>query len=120
MSRNKKILSRQRRARKTRSIIREKREVRLTIHRSSQHIYAQVISADGSTVLAAASSVDKDLKSDLSSTGNVDAAKSVGTLIAKRALDAGVTRVAFDRSGFRYHGRIKALADAARDGGIQF
>lgn len=121
MSSNKKVLSRQRRSRKTRANIREKRQVRLSVHRSSQHIYAQIISADGASVIAAASTVDKDLKLSLKgSTSNIEAAKAVGTLLAERALGAGVKEVAFDRSGFRYHGRVKALADAAREGGIQF
>jgi large subunit ribosomal protein L18 len=117
---NKKIKSRIRRSRKTRASIRDNCQVRLTIHRSSKHIYAQIISSDGTTVLAAASSLDKTLQSELSSTGNVDAAKAVGSLVAKRGKEAGIIKVAFDRSGFRYHGRIKALADAARESGLEF
>ena len=88
------------------------------MYRSSQHIYAQVISADGAKVLATASTLDKELRDG--ATGNVDAAKKVGQLVAERAKAAGVTQVAFDRSGFKYHGRVKALADAAREGGLEF
>lgn len=110
--------SRLRRARKTRLKIRQLESVRLCIHRSSQHIYAQVISADGSKVLASASSLDKALRDG--ATGNIEAAKKVGQLVAERAKAAGVTQAAFDRSGFKYHGRVKALADAAREGGLEF
>lgn len=110
--------SRLRRARKTRLKMHELQSVRLCVFRSSQHIYAQVISADGSKVLASASTLDKELRS--AATGNVDAAKKVGQLVAERAKVAGVTQVAFDRSGFKYHGRVKALADAAREGGLEF
>ncbi len=88
------------------------------MYRSSQHIYAQVIAADGGKVLASASTLDKDLREG--ATGNIDAAKKVGQLVAERAKAAGVTQVAFDRSGFKYHGRVKALADAAREGGLEF
>jgi large subunit ribosomal protein L18 len=91
---------------------------RLSVHRTPRHIYAQVFSADGGKVLAAASTLDKAVSVD--STGNVDAATAVGKLIAERARAAGITKVAFDRSGFKYHGRIKALADAAREGGLEF
>ncbi|KIV64947.1 LSU ribosomal protein L18p (L5e) [Pseudomonas sp. FeS53a] len=98
--------------------MRELEAVRLCVYRSSQHIYAQVISADGAKVLASASTLDKELRSG--ATGNVDAAKKVGQLVAERAKAAGVTQVAFDRSGFKYHGRVKALADAAREGGLEF
>ncbi|WMS89060.1 50S ribosomal protein L18 [Pleionea litopenaei] len=93
---------------------------RLVVNRTAQHIYAQVISAEDGRVLAAASSLEKAVKSELKSTGNVDAAKKVGNLVAERALEAGVLNVAFDRSGFKYHGRVKALADAAREKGLQF
>ncbi|MBO3276978.1 50S ribosomal protein L18 [compost metagenome] len=110
--------TRLRRARKARLKMRELEAVRLCVYRSSQHIYAQVIAADGSKVLASASTLDKDLRE--SATGNIDAAKKVGQLVAERAKAAGVTQVAFDRSGFKYHGRIKALADAAREGGLEF
>ena len=110
--------TRLRRARKARLKMRELETVRLSVYRSSQHIYAQVISADGGKVLASASTLDKELRDG--ATGNVDAAKKVGQLVAERAKAAGVTQVAFDRSGFKYHGRVKALADAAREGGLEF
>ncbi|TNE76648.1 MAG: 50S ribosomal protein L18 [Gammaproteobacteria bacterium] len=110
--------SRLRRARRARCKIRELGANRLCVNRTPRHIYAQVISADGGRVLASASTLDKSLRAG--QTGNVDAAKSVGTLIAERAKEAGVTQVAFDRSGFKYHGRVKALADAAREAGLEF
>ena len=115
-----KKISRLRRARRGRAKMRELGVNRLSIHRTSQHIYAQVIGLEGDSdkVLASASTLDKSLRSG--STGNADAAASVGKLIAERAQAAGITAVAFDRSGFKYHGRIKALADAAREGGLQF
>ncbi len=113
-----KKVSRQRRARRARSKIRELRAVRLCIHRTPRHMYAQLIAAEGDRVLASASTLDKELRSAAS--GNIDAAVSVGKLIADRAKAAGVTKVAFDRSGFRFHGRVKALADAAREGGLEF
>ena len=112
--------SRLRRARKPRAKIRELGMHRLSVHRTSQHMYAQVIAPDGGKVVASASTLQQDVRGDLKNTGNVDAAKAVGSAIAKRAADAGVEQVAFDRSGFRYHGRVKALADAAREGGLQF
>ena len=110
--------ARLRRARRARAKIRELGAARLAIHRTPRHIYAQLISGDGSQVLASASTLDKDLRSG--KTGNADAAKAVGALIAERAKAAGITQVAFDRSGFKYHGRVKALADAAREGGLEF
>ena len=110
--------ARLRRARKARLKMRELETVRLCVYRSSQHIYAQVLSADGGKVLASASTLDKELRD--AATGNVDAAKKVGQLVAERAKAAGVTQAAFDRSGFKYHGRVKALADAAREGGLEF
>ncbi|HDY6451392.1 TPA: 50S ribosomal protein L18 [Pseudomonas aeruginosa] len=110
--------TRLRRARKARLKMRELETVRLCVYRSSQYIYAQVIAADGGKVLASASTLDKDLREG--ATGNIDAAKKVGQLVAERAKAAGVTQVAFDRSGFKYHGRVKALADAAREGGLEF
>lgn len=113
-----KKLSRLRRARRARAKIRELCVTRLSVHRTPRHIYAQLIAEDGARVLACASTLDKDLRSG--KTGNADAAKAVGSLIAERAKAAGITRVAFDRSGFKYHGRIKALADAAREGGLEF
>ena len=93
---------------------------RLTIHRTAQHIYAQVIDKDGVATVASASTLEADIKAGLKSTGNSDAATEVGKVIAKRALEAGVASVAFDRSGFKYHGRVKALADAAREAGLKF
>lgn len=110
--------SRLRRARRARSKIAELGVTRLSIHRTPRHIYAQVIASDGGTVLASASTLDTTLRTGV--TGNIDAAASVGALIAERAKTAGVTRVAFDRSGFKYHGRVKALADAAREAGLEF
>ncbi|MDQ7050731.1 MAG: 50S ribosomal protein L18 [Enterobacterales bacterium] len=109
-----------RRATRSRSKMKELGVNRLIINRTPRHIYAQVVSADGGKVLASASSVEKDIKAAGKATGNVDAAKNVGSLIAKRATKAGVSSVAFDRSGFKYHGRVKALADAARESGLQF
>lgn len=115
---NAKTESRLRRARRSRVKMRELRVSRLSVHRTSQHIYAQVISAAGDKVLASASTLDATLRSG--STSNATAAASVGKLIAERAKAAGVVKVAFDRSGFKYHGRVKALADAAREGGLEF
>ncbi|MDX1804140.1 MAG: 50S ribosomal protein L18 [Alcanivorax sp.] len=115
--RDKKV-ARLRRAKRTRLKIRELGEHRLCVHRTPRHIYAQVTTAAGDQVLASASTVEKDLRAG--STGNADAAAKVGQLIAQRAKDAGIERVAFDRSGFRYHGRVKALADAARENGLEF
>ena len=112
--------ARLRRARKTRSHIRRLGVPRLTVHRSGRHIYAQVIAAEGGNVIAAASTLQKDVRSDLSSTSNKDAAKAVGKAVAEKALAAGVSDVAFDRSGYRYHGRVAELADAAREGGLKF
>ncbi len=111
---------RQRRALKTRAQIRALRVARLTVHRTPQHIYAQLFDGDGAKVLAAASTVQKDVAAGLKATGNVEAARAVGRAIAERARTLGVTRVAFDRSGFQFHGRIKALADAAREAGLEF
>lgn len=113
-----KKVARLRRAKRSRMKMRELRVARLTVHRTPRHIYAQVIDAEGGKVLAAASTVEKDLRSD--ATGNVEAAKKVGALVAERAKAAGVAKVAFDRSGFKYHGRVKALADAARESGLEF
>jgi len=109
-----------RRARRTRAKIRELAVPRLTVHRTPRHIYAQVIAPNGSEVIAAASTVQADVKKELKNTGNAEAAAVVGKLIAEKAKAAGVTTVAFDRSGFKYHGRVKALADAAREAGLQF
>ena len=110
--------SRLRRARKVRIKIRERGSSRLCVHRTPRHMYAQVTTADGSQVLAAASTLDNELRQG--ATGNVEAARQVGELIAERAKKAGIEEVAFDRSGYRYHGRVKALADAAREAGLQF
>ena len=110
--------ARLRRAKRTRIKLREMSTVRLTVNRSSQHIYAQIISGDGSQVFASASTLEKELRAN--ATGNAEAAKAVGILIAERAKTAGIDTVAFDRSGYQYHGRVKALADAAREAGLQF
>jgi len=115
---NVKKKSRLRRAKRARAKISELRVNRLCVYRSPRHIYAQIISATGSVILASASTVEKENRG--SATGNVAAAETVGKLIAERAKAAGVEQVAFDRSGYRYHGRVKALADAAREGGLKF
>jgi len=115
---NDKKVSRQRRAKRSRMKIREQGVTRLCINRTPRHIYAQVIAAEGDKVLATASTLEKDLREG--STGNIDAASAVGKLVAERAVAAGVSSVAFDRSGFKYHGRVKALADAAREAGLEF
>ncbi len=115
---NEKKAARVRRSMKARHKIRELGVSRLCVNRTPRHIYAQIIAGNGHEVLASASTLDKSLRSD--ATGNTDAAGKVGTLIAERAKAAGIEKVAFDRSGFKYHGRIKALADAARDGGLEF
>ena len=105
-----------RRAKKARSHIRRLGMARLTVHRSGQHIYAQVIDAEGANVLAAASTLQKYVREGLKGTNNADAAKAVGKAVAERAVAAGIKSVAFDRSGFKYHGRVKVLAEAAREG----
>ena len=109
-----------RRALRSRARIRDLAVARLTVHRTPRHIYAQVVDATGAKVIAAASTVQDAVRSGLKGTGNVEAAKAVGRAIAERAKAAGVSRVAFDRSGFQFHGRVKALADAAREAGLQF
>ena len=111
--------SRLRRARRTRAKISELAVPRLSIHRTPRHIYAQVIAANGSEVVASASTVQADMKGNVKYTGNIEAASAVGKAIAEKALAAGVSSVAFDRSGFKYHGRVKALADAAREAGLK-
>jgi large subunit ribosomal protein L18 len=116
----KKNEARMRRARKGRSHIRELAVPRLSVHRTPRHIYAQIIAPGGGTVVAAASTLQAAVREGLKKTGNVAAAAAVGKVIAERAKTAGVTKVAFDRSGFRFHGRVKALADAAREGGLEF
>lgn len=112
--------SRLRRAKRTRMHIRDLGVARLTVHRSAQHLYAQVIAAEGDRVIAAASTTQKALREGLNGTHNKAAAAAVGKAVAERALHAGVEKVAFDRSGFLYHGRIKALAEAAREAGLKF
>ena len=112
--------NRVRRAKRTRMKISELGAFRLSVHRTPRHIYAQVISPDGSKVIATASTVQKDIAGEARYTGNVEAASLVGKAIAEKSKSAGVTAVAFDRSGFRYHGRVKALADAARESGLEF
>ena len=109
-----------RRAVKTRAHIRDLGVARLSVHKTPRHIYAQLTDAEGAKVIAAASTVQTAVTEGLKGTGNVEAAKAVGRAIAERAKAAGVTKVAFDRSGFRYHGRVKALADAARESGLEF
>ena len=120
MARESKKDARQRRATRGRAKIRELKAVRLTVHRTPRHIYAQIISADGDRVLASASTVQEAVSKDLEGTGNAAAAAAVGRAITERAKAAGITRVAFDRSGFMYHGRVKALAEAAREAGLEF
>jgi len=112
--------SRMKRALKLRSKIKNLSATRLSIHKTPQHIYAQVISEDGGTTLASASTTQAEIKASLKYTGNIQAAAEVGKFIAQKAIAAGVTEVAFDRSGFKYHGRVKALADAAREAGLKF
>lgn len=112
--------ARLRRSRQTRIKIRILRAARLSVHRTNQHIYAQVFSPDGTQVVASASTVEKEVRGETPNGGNVSAAVVVGKRIAERALKAGVEEVAFDRAGFRYHGRVKALADAAREAGLKF
>ena len=115
-----KKIARLRRAKSTRAHIRELGVPRLSVLRTGQHLYAQLFSADGSKVLASASTLQADVKDGLKNGKNSDAAAKVGRAIAEKAKAAGVEKVAFDRSGYRFHGRIKALADAAREGGLQF
>ena len=112
--------SRMKRALKLRSKIRSLSATRLSIHKTPLHIYAQVISGDGATTIVSASTNQESIKYTLKYTGNVEAAALVGKSIAEKAIAAGVTEVAFDRSGFKYHGRVKALADAAREAGLKF
>jgi large subunit ribosomal protein L18 len=110
--------SRLRRARRARAKIRELGESRLSVHRTPRHIYAQVLAPEGDRVLASASTLDKSLRGG--ATSNIGAAAEVGKLVAERAKEAGIEKVAFDRGGFKYHGRVKALADAARENGLEF
>ena len=115
-----KKITRLRRSKKARAKIREMGVHRLCVHRTPRHIYAQLIAPTGSQVVASASTLDADVKSGLTGTGNVVAATLVGKMIAEKARAAGITKIAFDRSGFKYHGRVKALADAAREHGLEF
>ena len=114
------VNNRLRRARKTRAKIAELKVTRLSVHRTNTHIYAQIIAETGDKVLASASTVEADVRKNVKNGGNVEAAAFIGKLIAEKAVKAGVTTVAFDRSGYKYHGRIKALADAARENGLSF
>ncbi|MGD9887983.1 MAG: 50S ribosomal protein L18 [Halothiobacillaceae bacterium] len=117
---NLKKQQRLRRSLKSRAKMSELNMARLCVNRTPRHIYAQIISPDGSNVVASASTLMAEMRSTLSSTGNTDAAVAVGRVIAERAKAAGIEVVAFDRSGFKYHGRIKALADSAREHGLKF
>ena len=117
---DKKKAARLRRARKARAHIGRLGRPRLTVYRSGKHIYAQVISAEDGNVLASASTLQKDVRADLKGTSNKAAAAAVGKAVAERAVEAGIKEVAFDRSGYQYHGRIKELADAAREVGLNF
>ena len=112
--------TRLRRARRGRAHIRDLAATRLCIHKTPRHMYAQIISPEGNTVIASASTLDKDVRKDVKKTGGAAAATIVGKVVAERARAAGVSRVAFDRSGFKFHGRVKALADAARENGLEF
>ena len=115
-----KNIARLRRARQTRLKIREVGAVRLTVHRSNGHIYAQLTSAGGDKVLASASTLEKEVRTQLKSGGNAKAAELIGQRIAQKAKEKGIETVAFDRAGYKYHGRVKALAEAARAGGLKF
>ena len=112
--------ARSRRSRKTRVRIAEQRATRLVVGRSNSHIYAQIIAPEGDRVLASASTIEADVRKDLKNGGNKAAAELVGKRIAEKAKSLGIETVAFDRSGFRFHGRVKALAEAARAGGLKF
>lgn len=112
--------ARLKRARSGRIKIRAHGERRLCIHRTPRHIYAQITESDGGRVLVCASTVDREVKTTLGNGGNIKAATEVGRLVAERAKQAGIKRVAFDRSGYKYHGRVKALADSAREAGLKF
>ncbi len=112
--------ARLRRASRARAKFRELQAHRLCVHRTPRHIYAQVISPDGTHTLVAASTLESAVREQAGNSGNIDAARVVGQRVAEKAKEAGITRVAFDRSGFRYHGRVKALADAARENGLEF
>ena len=115
-----KNIARLRRARQTRLKIREVGAVRLTVHRTNGHIYAQITSAGGDKVLASASTLEKEVRTTLKSGSNAKAAELIGQRIAQKAKEKGIETVAFDRAGYKYHGRVKALAEAARAGGLKF
>lgn len=117
---HKKTVTRQRRARRARKHMLNLGVDRLAVHRTPQHIYAQVIAADGATTRVSAATVEQTVRSECSHTGNCDAARVVGRIVAERAKAAGIEQVAFDRSGFAYHGRVEALAEAARENGLKF
>jgi large subunit ribosomal protein L18 len=112
--------ARLRRARQTRIRIRNNGAVRLTVHRTNTHIYAQLTSSEGNQVIASASSLEKEVRAQLKHGGNAKAAELIGQRIAQKAKEKGIEKVAFDRAGYRYHGRVKALAEAARAGGLKF
>lgn len=117
----KKVLPRQRRCRSIRGVIAEQADrMRLTVHKSSQHIYAQIFTPDGGQVLACASSVEKDIKAKDFGPGKIKLSEAIGALVAERAKAKGIVKVAFDRSGYKYHGCVKALADGARAAGLEF
>lgn len=120
MSKINKFSRRHRRAQKARRKIREQGKARLSVYRSANHIYAQIIDDRQGHTMAAASTLDKDVAGQVGASGNTEAAKKVGEAIASRAKEAGVEDVAFDRSGYQYHGRVKALAEAARENGLKF
>ena len=117
---HKKGIMRRRRSAKVRAKVRELGKHRLCVHRTPNHLYAQVISSDGSTTLASASTLEKEIRTLRADKNKTALAIEVGNLVAKRVLEKGINEVAFDRSGFSYHGRIKALADAARNSGLKF
>lgn len=117
---NKKKIARLKRALRTRIKLKELNHIRLSVHKSSKHIYAQIISGNASTVLIQASTLEKNIKQHCSYTGNIASSIMVGKIIAERAIKTGITKIAFDRSGFKFHGRIKALADSAKKNGLNF
>jgi len=114
------IQKRHRRAKKTRAILSEKKVIRLSVYRSNLHIYAQIIDTNGNKVLTSSSTLEPEIRKTLSKGGNVEAASVIGKSIAEKAKSCGIEAVSFDRSGYKYHGRIKALADAARENGLAF
>lgn len=114
------VNNRLRRARKTRAKIAELKGVRLSVHRTNLHIYAQILDETGGKVLATASTNEAEMRKSLKNGGNIEAATVIGKRIAEKAKKSGVTKVSFDRSGYKYHGRVKALADAARENGLSF